>query len=90
MELGNLLSRCKGSDSSGKIHKNLSTNTGHRGGLLRSPLLANLFLHYAFDVWMSRNYPDKPFERFADDAIVHCRTREEAKIIRHLEMGSTR
>jgi retron-type reverse transcriptase len=34
-----------------------------------SPLLANLFLHYAFDTWMARNYPHIPFERYADDAI---------------------
>ena len=36
-----------------------------------SPLLANLFLHYAFDVWMARNYPGISFERYADDIIVH-------------------
>ena len=34
-----------------------------------SPLLANLFLHYAFDAWMRRTYPDIPFERYADDGI---------------------
>ena len=44
-----------------------------------SPLLANLFLHYAFDVWMARQYPHLPFERYADDAIVHCRTKREAE-----------
>src|SRR5437660_11275298 len=43
-----------------------------------SPLLANLFLHYAFDAWMSRNYPHIPFERYADDAICHCKSAEEA------------
>lgn len=43
-----------------------------------SPLLANLFLHYAFDVWMARNFPDIPFERYADDAICHCRTEAQA------------
>ena len=37
-----------------------------------SPVLANLFLHYAFDAWMAREYPSVPFERFADDAVVHC------------------
>jgi group II intron reverse transcriptase/maturase len=37
-----------------------------------SPVLANLFLHYAFDVWMAREYPTVPFERYADDAVVHC------------------
>jgi len=44
-----------------------------------SPLLANLFLHYAFDRWMAKQYPQVPFERFADDAIVHCRTEVEAQ-----------
>ncbi len=49
-----------------------------QGGVI-SPLLANLFLHYAFDVWMARQFPQLPFERYADDAIVHCRTRHEAE-----------
>lgn len=39
-----------------------------------SPVLANLFMHYAFDAWMAREFPDCPFERYADDAVVHCRT----------------
>lgn len=43
-----------------------------------SPLLANLFLHYAFDVWLGRKMPGVPFERYADDIICHCRTRREA------------
>jgi RNA-directed DNA polymerase len=47
-----------------------------------SPLLANLFLHYAFDVWTARQYPHLPFERYADDAIVHCKTRREAEEVR--------
>src|SRR5262245_31227642 len=46
-----------------------------------SPLLANLFLHYAFDAWMSRNYPHIPFERYADDAICHCESAEEARAL---------
>ena len=48
-------------------------------GGVASPLLANLFLHYAFDAWMQRNYPQVPFERYADDALCHCRTQEEAE-----------
>ena len=48
-----------------------------QGGVI-SPLLANLFLHYAFDRWMATQYRHLPFERFADDAIVHCRTEREA------------
>ena len=43
------------------------------------PLLANLFLHYAFDKWMERDYPHIPFERFADDSICHCKSKEEAE-----------
>ncbi len=48
-------------------------------GGVASPLLANLFLHYVFDAWMRREHPDIPFERYADDAICHCRTRQEAE-----------
>lgn len=48
-----------------------------QGGVV-SPLLANMFLHYAFDEWMRRNHPNNPFERYADDAVVHCKTEEEA------------
>jgi len=39
-----------------------------------SPVLANLFLHYAFDAWMVREYPGCLFERYADDGVIHCRT----------------
>src|ERR1700730_5035620 len=46
-----------------------------------SPLLANLFLHYAFDAWMSRTYPHIPFERYADDAICHCKSADEARAL---------
>jgi group II intron reverse transcriptase/maturase len=52
-----------------------------QGGVI-SPLLANLFLHYALDVWMKKNYPNIPFERYADDAVFHCRTEVEAKSLR--------
>jgi len=48
-----------------------------QGGVI-SPLLANLFLHYAFDEWMKRNFALNPFERYADDIVVHCKTEEEA------------
>ena len=47
-------------------------------GGVASPLLANLFLHYAFDVWMRRTFPSVTFERYADDAIVHCRSERQA------------
>ena len=47
-----------------------------------SPLIANLFLHYAFGEWMKRNYPQNPFERYADDGVVHCKTETEASNLR--------
>ncbi len=43
-----------------------------------SPLLANLFMHYAFDMWMSQEFPGCPFERYADDVIVHCDSEDQA------------
>jgi len=52
-----------------------------QGGVV-SPLLANLFLHYAFDDWMRRNYSGIPFERYADDIVVHCVSEKQAKFIR--------
>ena len=51
-----------------------------QGGVI-SPILANLFLHYAFDIWMTRTFPVIPFELNADDSICHCRSEEEAKCI---------
>lgn len=47
-----------------------------------SPVLANLFLHYAFDAWMERNFPSVPFERYVDDAVVHCTTQRQAHQVR--------
>jgi RNA-directed DNA polymerase len=44
-----------------------------------SPLLANLFMHYAFDRWMDREYSGSPFERYADDAVIHCDTEAQAR-----------
>ena len=52
-----------------------------QGGVI-SPVLANLFLHYAFDVWMTKHYPDNPWCRYADDGLVHCRTEQEAQALR--------
>jgi len=63
MEDGMLVARDKGTPQGGVI----------------SPLLANLFLHYAFDEWMKREMPHVPFERYADDIICHCRTEAAAK-----------
>ena len=56
-----------------------------QGGPL-SPVLANLFLHYALDRWLATHHPDIPFCRYADDGILHCRTEDEANMMReHLD-----
>jgi RNA-directed DNA polymerase len=47
-----------------------------------SPVLANLFLHYALDTWMAGKFPSVPFERYVDDAVVHCRSERQAKMVR--------
>ena len=51
-------------------------------GAVISPVLANLFLHFAFDLWMAREFPGCPFERYADDAVVHCKSRRQAEYMR--------
>jgi len=51
-----------------------------QGGVV-SPILANLFMHYAFDAWMQRTFPGVPWCRYADDGLVHCRTEQEAHAI---------
>lgn len=51
-----------------------------QGGVV-SPVLANLFLHYVFDMWMRRNYPHIPFERYADDGICHCCSEAQARML---------
>jgi RNA-directed DNA polymerase len=65
-EDGTLISREKGTPQGGVI----------------SPLLANIFLHHVFDQWMSREHPGCPFERYADDVVIHCRTRDEAQAVK--------
>ncbi len=52
-----------------------------QGGVV-SPILANLFLHYAFDLWMTRAHQDLPWCRYADDGLVHCRTEQEAQALK--------
>jgi RNA-directed DNA polymerase len=49
-----------------------------QGGVV-SPILMNLFMHYAFDCWMKRSIPQCPFARYADDAVVHCRSLKQAQ-----------
>jgi RNA-directed DNA polymerase len=62
-ENGNIAARTKGTPQGGVI----------------SPLLANLYLHYAFDKWMDETHRHNPFERYADDIVIHCSNREEAE-----------
>jgi group II intron reverse transcriptase/maturase len=64
-EDGNLEQRTKGTPQGGVV----------------SPILSNLFLHYAFDMWMQRTFPHVPFERYADDALVHCRSERQARAV---------
>lgn len=51
-----------------------------QGGVI-SPLLANIFLHVSFDKWMEQHHDRKPFERYADDIVVHCKTERQAKFL---------
>ena len=70
-----------------------------QGGVV-SPILANLFMHYTFDLWMTRTHPNLPWCRYADDGLVHCRTEQEAEALKaalqarfaecHLEMHPTK
>jgi len=70
-----------------------------QGGVV-SPILANLFMHYTFDLWMVRTHPDLPWCRYADDGLVHCRNEQEAEALKaelqarlaecHLEMHPTK
>jgi RNA-directed DNA polymerase len=60
----------------------VSREKGSPQGSVVSPLLANLFLHYAFDEWMRRNNDNMPFERYADDILVHCKSEKQARWIK--------
>lgn len=50
-------------------------------GSVISPLLANLFMHHAFDDWMRRNHPDIQFERYVDDVVIHCESERQAQFL---------
>lgn len=52
-----------------------------QGGVV-SPVLCNLFMHYAFDLWMGRTFAHAPWCRYADDGLVHCKTEEEAQRVK--------
>ena len=58
-------------------------DTGTPQGGVISPLLANLFLHYAFDRWITKQFPEAPFCRYADDGLVHCRSLKQAQQMRN-------
>ena len=58
----------------GKVWKGKGTP---QGGVI-SPLLANIFLHFAFDKWFEKTYPENRYERYADDIIIHCTNIKEA------------
>jgi RNA-directed DNA polymerase len=89
-----LLSSCE-ADLSGKLEQVIFCVQG-----VVSPILANLFMHYAFDFWMARTHPELPWYRYADDGLVHCRTQQEAEVLKvelqtrlaecHLEMHPTK
>lgn len=57
------------------------TKAGTPQGGVVSPLLANLYLHVAFDEWMRKYHPEKPFERYADDVVIHCKTEKQAQFM---------
>lgn len=59
-------------------HREHPTKGTPQGGVI-SPLLANLFLHYTHDKWLETHHPSNPFERYADDAVIHCRSEREAE-----------
>jgi RNA-directed DNA polymerase len=60
----------------------MERNRGTPQGGVVSPILANIFLHYAFDLWMTRTHPDLPWCRYADDGLVHCRNEQEAQALK--------
>jgi RNA-directed DNA polymerase len=68
----------------GSLH---ARDRGTPQGSAISPVLANLFMHYAFDAWLGREQPQVRFERYCDDIIVHCHSQAQAKFIRNVIAG---
>ncbi len=64
------------------VGNEVARDRGTPQGGVASPLLANIFLHHVFDKWMAEHFPYIPFERYADDIVVHCRSKAQAKFIR--------
>ena len=59
--------------------RDVKAKVAHCVGGVVSPVLANLFMHYVFDKWLEREFPAVEFERYADDAVVHCTTQRQAR-----------
>jgi RNA-directed DNA polymerase len=59
----------------------VARDRGTPQGSAISPVLANIYLHYSFDMWMAREFPVVPFERYADDAVVHCKSERQARFV---------
>jgi len=57
----------------------VARDRGTPQGSAISPVLANLFMHYAFDTWLARVFPAVTFERYCDDAVIHCTSEEQAR-----------
>jgi RNA-directed DNA polymerase len=65
-------------DGSGTL---VARDRGTPQGSAISPVLANIYLHHAFDTWMSREFPTIPFERYADDVVAHCKSERQARFV---------
>ena len=65
----------------------VARDRGTPQGSAISPLLANVFMHYAFDAWMARELPGVRFERYCDDAVVHCASEQQARQVRDAIAG---
>jgi group II intron reverse transcriptase/maturase len=66
-----------------KVNGDLEDRQGNgtpQGGVI-SPLLANLYLHYTFDIWMARKFSSIPFVRYADDMVIHCKSKAQAEYV---------
>ncbi|MGD0241463.1 MAG: group II intron reverse transcriptase/maturase [Streptosporangiaceae bacterium] len=59
----------------------LIVNRGTPQGSAISPVIANLFMHYAFDRWLEREFPAVEFERYADDGVIHCVSQYQARMV---------
>ena len=59
----------------------VARDRGTPQGSAISPVLANIFLHHAFDAWMAREFPAVPFERYADDVVAHCKSERQARFV---------